>query len=72
MARNEGWAFYKHKGDDLRLWLVVGFFITLWGVSELLGDMYWWASSQFLWGVFLLGLGSAIVVRAMQKMMALK
>jgi len=48
LARNERWAFYKPKGDDLGLWVVVGVFITLWGVSELLGDIYWWASSQFL------------------------
>jgi len=72
LARNERWAFYKPKGDDLGLWVVVGVFITLWGVSELLGDIYWWASSQFLWGIFLLGVGSSIVVRALQKMRAMK
>lgn len=71
MARNEGWDFHKPKGDELGFWVVVGVFITLWGVSELLGDMYWWASSQFLWGIFLLGVGSAIVVKALQKMKVL-
>jgi hypothetical protein len=72
LARNEGWVFYKPKGDDLGLLVVVGVCITLWGVSELLGDIYWWASSLFLWGILLLGVGSAIIVRALQKMRAMK
>lgn len=67
MERNEEWDFCKPKGDDLGFWVAVGVFITLWGVSELFGEIYWWASSQFLWGIFLLGVGSAIVVKVLQK-----
>ncbi|UCD44269.1 MAG: hypothetical protein JSV27_09050 [Candidatus Bathyarchaeota archaeon] len=72
MVRYERWAFNKLKYDGLALWVVVGVFITLWGVSELLGDTYWWASRQFLWDIFLLGVGPTIVVRTLQKMKALK
>jgi hypothetical protein len=72
LARNEGWSFYKSRGDDLGLRFIVGVFITLWGVSELLGDIYWWASSHFLWGIYMLGVGSAIVVRALQRPRDLK
>lgn len=63
---NEDWDFCRPKGDNLWLWAIVGIFITLWGVSELLGDIYWWASTGFLWGVFLLVVGSTIVVKVLR------
>ena len=47
-------------------WLISGIFAILWGVSELLGDVYWWASPSFLWGAFLLGVGAVIVVKTLR------
>ena len=54
------------KGDDVGFWVISGIFVILWGVSELLGDMYWWASSSFLWGAFLLGVGSVVIVKTLR------
>ncbi len=54
------------KGDDVGFWLISGIFVILWGVSELLGHVYWWASSSFLWGAFLLGLGSVIIIKTLR------
>ena len=44
-----------------------GFFVVLWGVSELIWDIYWWASPELLWGVVLVGFGNSILQKAAQK-----
>jgi hypothetical protein len=67
LEKKENWDFCKPKGDDLGFWVVSGVFIFLWGISEIFGNMFWWASPEFLWGVFLLGVGSSIVLKAAQK-----
>lgn len=46
--------------------MISGIFAILWGVSELLGDVYWWASPSFLGGAFLLGVGAVIVVKTLR------
>ncbi len=68
MERNEEWDCCKPK-EDTGAWLVGGAFLVLWGISELLGDMFWWASAEFLWGVFLLGVGGTILVKVAQKVL---
>ena len=55
------------KGDEVEFWLMSGVFVVLWDVSEILGDVFWWASPEFLWGVFLVGVGGSILVKAVQK-----
>ena len=44
-----------------------GTFLVLWGVSELLGPMYWWASAEFLWPVFIMGAGTMVVIGVIKK-----
>ena len=44
-----------------------GIFLTLWGISELLGDAFWWASAEFLWPAFLIGSGALIILGVMKK-----
>ncbi|MHA2391234.1 MAG: hypothetical protein ACXAEX_04635 [Promethearchaeota archaeon] len=75
MEKNEEWDFCKSAEwdfckpeDDRRGFLVaMGVFLTLWGVHALWGDIYWWAAESFLWGVFLVGVGSSIVVNTVRK-----
>ena len=68
MEKKNEWEWCApKKGDDVGFWLMSGVFVVLWGVSELIGDIYWWASPEFLWGVFLLGVGGSILVKAAQK-----
>ena len=57
--------FEKTKFEQLGF--LFGTFIVLWGVSELLGPLYWWASAEFLWPVFLLGSGVLIVYGVLKK-----
>jgi hypothetical protein len=44
-----------------------GIFLSLWGVSELLGDAFWWASAEFMWPAFLIGSGALITMDVMKK-----
>ena len=53
--------------EERDFWLISGIFTILWGVNELLGDTFWWASSNITWGIFLLGVGSSIVWKVFNK-----
>ena len=44
-----------------------GIFLALWGVTELLGDAFWWASAEFLWPAYLIGSGALIILGVMKK-----
>jgi hypothetical protein len=44
--------------EERDFWFTAGVFTILWGVNDLLGDIYWWASSDVTWGIFLLSIGS--------------
>lgn len=49
------------------LGFLFGTFLVLWGISELLGPLYWWASAEFLWPVFLIGSGVIVVLGVIKK-----
>lgn len=47
--------------------LIFGVVIILWGVSSLLGDIYWWASWDRLWPIFVIAIGLIIVMNALSR-----
>jgi hypothetical protein len=53
--------------EERDFWFTAGVFTILWGVNDLLGDIYWWASSDVTWGIFLLSIGSSIVWKVFNK-----
>jgi hypothetical protein len=59
---------FKMESDKFDiLGFLFGTFIALWGVSELLGNAFWWANAEFLWPVFLIGSGLLIILGVLKE-----
>ena len=47
--------------------MLIGIFLILLGASTLLDDVFWWASFDTLWPLFIIAIGIIIVSNAMKK-----
>lgn len=56
------------RSRRIPIWgLIIGVVIILWGVSSLLGDVYWWASWDKLWPIFVIAIGLIIILNALSR-----
>jgi len=59
------WCFGSKGGQT---WpIIFGIFIILVGASQLLDDMFWWASWDNLWPAFIIIIGLLIVINNLQR-----
>jgi len=47
--------------------IIIGAFIILVGITSLLENVYWWASWDRLWPIFVIAVGLLIVVNALSR-----
>jgi len=47
--------------------MLIGLFLVILGASQLLDDMFWWASFDTLWPLFIIAIGILVVTNAMRK-----
>jgi len=47
--------------------MLIGVFLILLGASTLLDDIFWWASFDTLWPLFIIAIGIIIVSNAMKR-----
>lgn len=53
---------------DRKIWpLIIGLFIILIGVSNLLEDQYYWARWDNIWPFFIIVIGLIVITNAIQK-----
>jgi hypothetical protein len=47
--------------------MIIGIFLIILGASSLLEDVFWWASFDFLWPLFIIAIGVLIVSNSMKR-----
>jgi len=47
--------------------VIIGVFLIILGASTLLDDLFWWASFDVLWPVFIIAIGILIVSNSMRR-----
>ena len=67
LRRNEDdMCFGTRRG--VPIWgIIFGIAIIIWGVSSLLGDVYWWASWDKLWPILVIAIGLVIVLNILSR-----
>ena len=69
-------AHFRQYGDNmcfgsrrgLPIWgILFGAILILWGVTSLLGDIYWWASWDKLWPIIVIAFGLLILINALTR-----
>jgi uncharacterized membrane protein YvbJ len=71
---------YRHRRNDWDMendcfggrsrtaWpMLIGVFLIILGASTLLDDVFWWASFDTLWPLFIIAIGVLIVTNAMKR-----
>ncbi len=55
-------------GRSRTVWpMIIGVFLIILGASTLLDDVFWWASFDTLWPLFIIAIGLLIVTNAMRR-----
>lgn len=67
MEKTQKSTHWRYRTRFNGMGFLFGIFLALWGVSELLGDIYWWATPEFLWPVFLMFSGILILVGVFER-----
>jgi len=69
-------AYRRRREDDIcfggrrgaPIWgIIFGIAIILWGVTSLLGDVYWWASWDRLWPILVVAIGLIIIINVLSR-----
>jgi len=47
--------------------MIIGIFLIILGATSLLEDVFWWASFDFLWPLFIIAIGVLIVTNSMKR-----
>jgi uncharacterized membrane protein YvbJ len=64
--REEDLCFGTSQG--VPIWgILFGLIIILWGVTSLFSGVYWWASWDKLWPIFIIAIGLIIVFNALSR-----
>lgn len=69
MEKTQRRTFWGYRPRFDGLGFLFGVFLALWGISELLGDLYWWATPEFLWPLFLIGSGILVLLGVLEMYM---
>jgi hypothetical protein len=67
--RRNDWDFDDCFGGRARsIWpMIFGLFLVILGASQLLDDVYWWASFDTFWPLFIIVIGALVVINAMKR-----
>ena len=69
MEETQRSTYWRHRSRFDGFGFLFGIFLALWGISELLGDIYWWATPECLWPVFLIGSGILVLLGVYERYM---